>query len=246
MYARLSVFALTVALGLPGTLYAGPIFDFSTLSVGGKVTDLGTGSTTVGPVTAQGFKLASGTWTASHLIARNESGAEMGLGVCSEGSTNCHIGSTGNGDYNELSQLTNDEAILLTLAPGWKWSQLWVSSLDSGDGPGLSGTVNGKESGIVFWGSSNSVSTLLSGSHFSFAYPDVGTDASGDILGLSAASSFDDSARYVLFRPNGPLGANNDYLVWGAAAVQTVPEPGTLALFALGATVARAARRRRS
>ena len=239
MYARSALLTVTLVIGIAGTLFAGPVFDFSSLS-SGLVTSLGTGATTIGPVTAQAYmETAPNVWEPANLIARNEGNADRGLGVCTEGNANCHIGSTGNGDYNELSQLTTQEAILLSLAPGYKWTGLWVSSLDSGDGPGIAGTVDGKESGIVNWGSSNNVVTLIGSSNFTFAYPDAGLNGFGDILPLPAASSFNDNARYVLFRPNGPLGANNDYLVWGASAVQTVPEPATLALFAIGATLAR-------
>jgi hypothetical protein len=249
MKRRITVlFVATVFL--PGMLYAGPIYDLSTLSVGGKVTNLGTGAVPLplSPITAQAFKKnAMGLWVATNLIARNE-GEDHGLGVCSEGvaasGNPCHIGGTGGGDVNELSQMTKEEAILLTLAPGWHWTELWVSSLDSGDSPGTS-DKDGKEAGKIYWGSSTDVATLLGGPSFNFEFTQFGSAVEGNILGLPGAGVFNAASQSVLFRPNGLLGENNDYLVYGASATNPVPEPATLTLMGLGIAGAAARRRRR-
>ncbi|MEP6593240.1 MAG: PEP-CTERM sorting domain-containing protein [Acidobacteriota bacterium] len=243
-----SRFIALAALGLlvaPSVVEAGPIY-FSTLSAG-TVTNLGTGAVAIpgAHVTAQALKQnrTSGVWGPSTLIARNETD-DHGLGVCSEGLANCNIGSTGGGDRNELSQLTTEEAILLSLEPGWNWSELWVSSLDSGDGAAGAVGQDGNEAGRVFWGNSSTITALLGGPSFGFQHSDFGGLEEGNILALSAAGAFDMTSRYVLFRPDGVLGANNDYLVYGAA-VTPVPEPGTLTLVALGLAAAwRGARRR--
>jgi hypothetical protein len=104
-------------------------------------------------------------------------------------------------------------------------SQLWVSSLDFGGS-------NSNESAILYW--STTPTGFTSANSFNFDYSDISPafETQG-LLGLSAASGFDASARYLLF-VNDPLnGTNNDYLVWGGqyqTPLQQVPEPGTLAL----------------
>ena len=227
---------IAMLVGGVGTLSAGPIYDFSTLS-GGTVINLGTGATTIGPVTAEAFSLKAGVWGADYLIARNEPG-DHGLGVCAEGLANCSIGGTGDGDDNELSQLTVQEAIRLTATYGYSWTELWVSSLDSGG-------TGGSEEGRLYWGNDGDILALLAGPSFVFKYPDFGAGiVEGDILGLAAAAGFDPGARYVLFVPYGALGDNNDYLVYGASGV-AVPEPATLALLGLGFAGFSAVRRRR-
>src|SRR4051812_14975240 len=142
-----AAFAIACLLAVPGAAAADPIYDFSTLAPGGLVTSLGT-STTLGPITASAYYDNGGTWTSITLIARNEGTADAGLGVCSPGES-CNIGTTGAGDANELSQLNNNEAILLNLASGSNWLDLYVSSLDSGG-------TNNQEQGMVYWGNTSS------------------------------------------------------------------------------------------
>ena len=73
------------------------------------------------------------------------------------------IGATGSGDDNELSQLENSEAILLSLTPGYSWSELWVSSLDSGgaDLDGTGGPNTSAEAGRLYWGTSSDAARFL-------------------------------------------------------------------------------------
>lgn len=224
---------------------AGPLLDFSTLAVGGNITNLGTGAKSVGAVTAQAYQKSSSVWSAARLIARNETN-DHGLGVCSSAEYSaslCNVGSTGGGDWNELSQLYNTEAIMLTLAPNWKWSQLWVSSLDGGG-------TGGGETGKIYWGNSSDPATLISqatsqGKTFTFESGQFANGAvEGNILSLAQASIFDKSAKYVLFMPGGSKGDNEDYLLYGAGA--NVPEPGIAALLLLGAAAGLRLRHRRS
>src|SRR4051794_11332262 len=150
----LHIAAFVSLLALPHSAAAGPIYDFSTLAPSNIVTDLGS-STTLGTVTASAYYNNGGTWTGTTLIGRNEGADDAGLGVCSPGES-CNIGGSGGGDANELSQLTNNEAILLTLASGSSWVDLWVSSLDSGGTGGL-------EQGTLYWGNTSNITTLLGG-----------------------------------------------------------------------------------
>lgn len=233
--------SLTLALlALPAVAAAGPVHDFATLAAGDKVTSLGTGISTIGPVSAQGFSTRSGAWAPDRLIARDENN-DHGLGVCSESQAAsggpCNIGGTGGGDNNELSATGFFEAILFSLADDYLWTELWVSSLDAGDADGV-------EEGRVHWGNSSDILTLLGGPSFAFEWGDFGASVEGDILSLGAAAGFNAAAKYVLFIPDGGLTDNNDYLVWGAST-RPIPEPGTLMLFGGGLAALRAARRRR-
>lgn len=196
---------VSLAAGLcatPDTALAGPMHDFAASPQG----SLSTNTKTYGPVTVNAyyFRTDNSTWVDATLWQRNVAN-DHGLGVCSPNES-C---STGGGDHNELSQLKNTEAILLTLKAGYNWDGLWVSSLDGG---GTAGAENGK----VFWGNSSSIATLLGGSSYAFQYPQFGGVAAEGELTIAG---FDSTARYVLFVPGAgtsTLGNNEDYLVWGA------------------------------
>jgi hypothetical protein len=218
--------AFTFGLLASSAAMAGPIHDFSP----GAEATLGP-SLVVGPVTAEAFyyDTVGGVWTSTNLTRRNVAN-DHGLGVCSAGETCTY---PGDGDDNELSQLTNTEAIRFTLAPGYVWDGLWLSSLDSG------GTDNA-ENGKVYWGNSPSIAALLGGPSASFKYPAfAGTAVEGELT----IAGFDNTAKYVVFLPGSGTstkGSNEDYLVWGADT-KAVPDGATtvsllgLALVGLGA-----------
>jgi len=234
---RMPLLILSLLLGLPAAGAAGPIHNFASLSPGAN-TSLGSGLVSVGPVTAQGFSFKSGVWAPDVLIARNVTN-DHGLGVCSETPlSDCRLGGFGAGDWNELSQLEYPEAILFSIADGFRWTELWVSSLDGGG-------TGGTEEGRVHWGNSSAIASLLGGPSFAFDFGNFGAAVEGDILSLAAAAAFDPDARYVLFVPDGTVGQNNDYLVWGAST-EPVPEPGTLFLLGTGAAALARARGRRA
>jgi len=216
----IAVLAVAMAIGSGGTAWA-DAFDFTTLNGGtqGPLPGAATSATVTG-VLAEGFQFLPST--AQPLWLRNVPN-DHGLGICSEG-----ISCIGNGDVNEISQLTNSEGIRLTLPTGFKWTQLWVSSLDSGGS-------NGHEKGILYWSSSSNAFDT-SNSHFGFGFGDFPSSAvEGNILALVAAAGFDPTAKYLWFVGDSsncagiPPTCNNDYLVW-KGDISAVPEPTTLAL----------------
>jgi len=240
-YMRRLLVALA-ALGIPFAGSAATIpFDFTTLNGGveGYLSGQATSATVAG-VLAEG--LLTNLTTPEPLWVRN-GGTDHGLGVCSEGQSNCNTG----GDVNEISGLTNPEAIRLTLpATASGWSSLWVSSLDSGGS-------NGNESGILEWSSTpGGFSDNPGVTSFHFSYNTFGGSAfEYDIFSAAVAGGFDKTAPYLLFLDNlgncDSSGCNNDYLLWkGSYDTRTLhegPEPGSLAL--LGAALGSLMLRRR-
>ena len=220
---------------------AGPTIDFSAIP-GGNNTSLGA-TTTFGGIKVSAFE--TNFTTTSNLWLRKEGPSDDGLGVCSSNES-CPTGGDGGGDVNELSNESQVEWIVLQRPQNEKWSELWVSSLDSGG-------TGGNETGTVYW--SNTLGDTTNS--FTFSFNDFNPGVNGDILTLLQASGFDPFAKYVMFRAGTDgQGAsaefNNDYLVWGASLTacrdcgpNNVPEPLTMSLFGAGLAGVAILRRRR-
>lgn len=231
---KLYLAAALAAFG--GVAQAAPPIDFTTIPPGTNNQPLAH-SETAGGVTASAFVYNGGTsYTDVILWLRNQTN-DHGLGVCSEGNSTCK---SGGGDVNELSNQLKDEVIRLTAGTLNLWTDVWVSSLDTGGS-------NDLEQGIVYW--SNSATPDLSAlTGIEIDKNDItGGGVEGSIWKHLVANGFDASADYIFFRAD-PLNteggkANNDYLVWGVGT-QPVPEPGTYALMGVGLALAGFAFRR--
>ena len=224
-----------VLMFAPSSASAAPMYDFSDVLSGaeGYLAGKATSWTSLdGVVTVTGFADYGTGFVEAPLWVRNSEPNDNGFGVCSANET---CVSPGGGDTNELSQLTDAELIVVTLASGWVWDSLWVSSLDAnGTDGGENGGVNGGASTQFF-----NTSTAL-GCPGGGCGSDEGTLPDGFWKNNSFALTFFPG---VL----GQTGNNEDYLVWGVNVAEelNVPEPATLSLFGLGLIAVGARMRRR-
>lgn len=201
--------------------------DFTPTSSG----SLGVSSKTYGPITATAYVFNTNTnqWDLSTLWGRNDGSPEQGLGVCSEGTRSCNRG----GDYNELSNETNQEMIVLTLDPGYTWLSVGLGSLDE-NSEGL------PEQGVIAAGDTGdpNTSTLFelfcgfSGDGGSTGLCSNSGGAAPDITLLPISSSY--SLFILPFDWNGNNPTNNDFLVRSAEIQANVPEPTSLLLLGSG------------
>jgi len=211
---------------------------------------LGVTSKAYGPITAYGFyytgtessagALSGGNWAGANLWGRNEGSTDQGLGICNpnEG-TNCGTAPfSGGGDYNEVSNQTNAEALVLKLTTGVNWISLSLSSLDSNGGTAP------VERGLLYatnnFDPANpaSLTKIFAGTPVcKFQSGGGGASTCGDASAnpvLTASTLGFTNSRYLIFRAfDWTLAGNknNDYLV--QAAVVT-PEPSSIVLLGTG------------
>jgi hypothetical protein len=225
------------ALCLLGAL-AGPqtasalIIDFTLAGSG----NLGTGTYTAGPVTADAFFESNGVFTSTGVSLVVLNAVDMhGFGVCSPGESGCSAGGTN----SELDNLGPSELIRLTLAPGWRWVDVTVSALNM---------VILNDKGQLLYANSDGLPGDLSfATVFASFTPAGGAEQTID---LDAAAV---NAPFLYFLP-GPLVTtnNDDFLVWKVTVErvqQEVPEPTTalllgVALAALSVLARKRARRK--
>lgn len=170
-------------------------------------------SINVGGLTASAYYYdnTSLTWKNADLWVRNENPTDHGFGVCSPGESCGSQGQPGSGDGNELSQGTHQEVIVLTRLAGYSWSDLVVSSLDSGGTGGAEqGTLSWSDTDFTSLNSTQAstflTSTLTSNSsdEAAFSYGTGGNAASqvngeGSIMNLASTSSFNKNANTLVF-----------------------------------------------
>jgi hypothetical protein len=216
------------AIALPQMAHA-LVIDFSQ-ALGGAAGNTGSGTYSSGPVTAEAFYRKGNNYTNAldkgkpvTLFVRNEPSTDLGFGVCSpeeQSKSQCakppKFGG-GGGDVNELDSKGTDEMIRLTLASGWTWDHVWLSSLDK------------EEKGELWISNSPGLNKKLSS--FATLYKKYkGTKA--EYLDIALTGDAEDT-RYLYFIPTGD---DNDHLVWKVevSPIAQVPEADSFVLLAAG------------
>lgn len=215
-------------------LAAGPSFsqtvDFSALApagfYGGSLSTTFITDPTTGLVATGYYKPGVGNWTPTTLWARNVE-ADRGLGVCNPGETDC----SSSGESDELSNQVNPELIVLTLPPGYKWVQVWISSLDNNGGVApvergqlwASGAIPTNQSPGAL-GGTVLIQFAGDGSSQGPASPFASNpETNGYVVNIPAANA---TSPYLIFEPfdwvNAGANPDNDYLVWKAVIEKTL------------------------
>ena len=241
------IVVVMMLLGISAPAFSAPAIDFTSL---GSYSTFNAGqhdTATVDGVQIDGFVYTGGTsfvQDRGYLWHRNNTD-DHGFGYCSAGESCGAANTTGNGDANELSnESRKTEIIRLTRPSGESWSNIWVSSLDSGG-------TNNNETGTFYW-SNSATPNLSTMTGITFSHGQLAGADEGSIWSLVSGHGFDPNANYLFFRAgsydtfgHALNGTNNDYLVWGVN-VAAVPEPEIYVMMGIGlALMILVARRKR-
>lgn len=221
------VLALVGAMLIPVAGQAAPItVDFSSGTAG----DLGSSSFVDGVtgLGVNGYYSTNGgaSWSAANLFRVN--GASGGFGACNPSEATC----SGGNDGTQVDNSGQDEVIRLALPAGYRWVSIQLASLDYNGGNPDQATVSFDDSGVL--GSVGSIG----GTFLANLSGDINSTAT---LSIPSAQRY---AQYLYLEPK--IAGLNSFFAYNAA-LQAVPEPGSvfLTLTGIGIIVARLRRRER-
>ncbi len=237
---RKILFSVIATLTLAAPAQAGPAIDFTILGSLKTCNAAQHDTATDGGIQTNGFVYTGGTTYVTnkgpHWLQSNSD--DLGLRYCSKNESCGPTNMKGNGDANGISNEERAAIIRLTRTDRMTWSDLWVSSLDSGGSNSnekASGEKGGNETGTIYW-SNDPIANLKRISTFTtFSLSSSGFGYSGEGSIFGRLSRFDVNAKYLFIRAgsygaNGHSlnGTNSDFLVWSAnlAAVREVNVPG--------------------
>jgi hypothetical protein len=165
----------------------------------------------------------SGIWNAA-VLAGSDERDDREFSACAEGPAACYVGGAASGEDGQEQKF---ESIRLSLANGWSWTELWVSSRDS--------STDSPEPATLQLGSSHSIKGDL---------PD---DAGGSAPPQTGGSLFENGGARLINPPDVPRQDTGEPAPGsGPNPRANIPEPASLLLLGFGLAAAALSRRRRN